>query len=93
MGLYRVVEGDHIAFRYQVIQECGRGAFGQVIKCLDHKTGRIVAIKLVRNDPGLAKSAKMELQILKMVTEAQSPDIINLVDQFKYRGHYVRLRN
>jgi hypothetical protein len=28
MGLYKVVEGDHIAFRYQVIQECGRGAFG-----------------------------------------------------------------
>ena len=26
--LFRVIEGDHLAFRYQVISEIGRGAFG-----------------------------------------------------------------
>jgi dual specificity tyrosine-phosphorylation-regulated kinase 2/3/4 len=46
-----VIEGDHIAFRYQVLQECGRGAFGQVLKCLDHKTEKVVAIKIIKNDP------------------------------------------
>jgi dual specificity tyrosine-phosphorylation-regulated kinase 2/3/4 len=47
----KVIEGDHIAFRYQVLQECGRGAFGQVLKCLDHKTEKVVAIKIIKNDP------------------------------------------
>ena len=27
----------------------GKGAFGQVIKCLDHKHNELVAIKLVKN--------------------------------------------
>ena len=45
------IEGDHIAFRYEILQECGRGAFGQVLKCIDHKTGKEVAIKIVRKDP------------------------------------------
>ncbi len=63
-GLYRVIEGDQIAFRYQVIKECGRGAFGQVLKCLDHGTDKIVAVKLVRNDASLMKSARIEEQVL-----------------------------
>jgi hypothetical protein len=27
-GIYKVVVGDHIAFRYEVLQEVDRGAFG-----------------------------------------------------------------
>jgi len=27
-GMYKVIEGDHIAYRYQIICEIGRGAFG-----------------------------------------------------------------
>jgi len=27
-GLYKVVVGDHIAYRYEVIQEIDKGAFG-----------------------------------------------------------------
>ena len=38
-------------FRYQIINEIGKGAFGQVLKCLDHKTNKYVAIKVNRNDP------------------------------------------
>lgn len=50
-GSFKVIEGDHIAFRYEILHECGRGAFGQVLKCIDHKTGKEVAIKIVRKDP------------------------------------------
>lgn len=48
-GYYKIQKGDHIAYRYQLIEIIGKGAFGQVIKCLDHKHKELVAIKLVKN--------------------------------------------
>jgi len=27
-GFYKVIEGDHLAFRYETIKELGRGTFG-----------------------------------------------------------------
>ena len=48
-GYYRVQKGDHIAYRFELIEVIGKGAFGQVIKCMDHKHKELVAIKLVKN--------------------------------------------
>lgn len=48
-GYYRIVSGDQVNYRFQMIEMIGKGAFGQVIKCDDHKTGRQVAIKMVKN--------------------------------------------
>ena len=45
-GLYKVVVGDHIAYRYEVLKEIDKGAFGQVVRCLDHKTKKEVAVKI-----------------------------------------------
>lgn len=38
-GDYTVVSHDHIAYRYEVLGVLGKGSFGQVLRCLDHKTG------------------------------------------------------
>lgn len=40
---------DHIAYRYEVLSVIGKGSFGHVVKCLDHKTGEKVAVKIIRN--------------------------------------------
>ena len=40
---------DHIGFRFEVLEVIGKGSFGQVLKCLDHKTQELVAIKVIRN--------------------------------------------
>jgi len=48
-GYYRIKTLDHIAYRYELIEIIGKGAFGQVIKCMDHKHKELVAIKLVKN--------------------------------------------
>lgn len=40
---------DHIAYRYEVLEVIGKGSFGQVAKCLDHKTNELVALKIIRN--------------------------------------------
>ena len=31
--------GDHIAYRYEVLDVLGRGSFGQVLRCVDHAQG------------------------------------------------------
>lgn len=36
-GFYKVVEGDHLEYRYEVIKLIDKGAFGQALKCYDHK--------------------------------------------------------
>ena len=41
--------GDQIAYRFRNVELIGKGAFGQVIKCYDHKSNTNVAIKLVKN--------------------------------------------
>ena len=48
-GYYRFQPGDQIGYRYQVQEVIGKGAFGNVIKCLDHKHNQPVAIKIVKN--------------------------------------------
>ena len=48
-GYYRISKNDQIGFRFQIIEQIGKGAFGQVLKCFDHKTKQAVAMKLVKN--------------------------------------------
>lgn len=40
---------DHIAYRFEVLEVIGKGSFGQVLKCLDHKNNELIAIKMIRN--------------------------------------------
>ena len=47
--------GDHIAFRYEVIKGLGKGSFGQVYKCFDHKEKNYVAMKILLNKKRLFK--------------------------------------
>ena len=48
-GDYNVVLKDHIYYRFEVLDFLGKGSFGQALKCLDHKTGEIVAVKIIKN--------------------------------------------
>lgn len=38
-GDYKVVNNDHIGYRYEVLSFLGKGSFGTALKCRDHKTG------------------------------------------------------
>ena len=37
-GDYKIVENDHIAYRYEILSVLGQGSFGQVAKVFDHKS-------------------------------------------------------
>ena len=48
-GDYKVVDNDHIGYRYEVISFLGKGSFGTALKCIDHKTDAEIALKLVKS--------------------------------------------
>ena len=50
-GYYQVLIRDHLAYRYEVVSILGKGSFGTVVKCQDHKTKEVVAIKILRKVP------------------------------------------
>ena len=44
-GDYLLVAGDHIAYRYEILKMLGKGNFGQVALCEDHKRHEKIALK------------------------------------------------
>jgi dual specificity tyrosine-phosphorylation-regulated kinase 2/3/4 len=76
-GDYSIVLGDHLLYRYEVIDLLGKGSFGQVVRCIDHKTGGLVAIKIIRNKKRFHQQALVEVNILKKLREWVS--LLNLL--------------
>jgi len=63
-GDYLVVNHDHLAYRYEVMDTLGKGSFGQVLHCRDHCTGESTAIKIIRNKKRFHHQALVEIKIL-----------------------------
>ena len=68
-GDYNIVEGDHLAYRYEVVDLLGKGSFGQVVRCVDHKSGTLVAVKIIRNKKRFHQQALVEVNILQNLKE------------------------
>ena len=68
-GDYNVVTGDHLSYRYEIIDILGKGSFGQVVRCIDHKSGVLVAIKIIRNKKRFHQQALVEVEILQKLRE------------------------
>ena len=68
-GDYNIVLGDHLSYRYEVVDVLGKGSFGQVVRCVDHKTGGLVAVKIIRNKKRFHQQALVEVNILKLLRE------------------------
>ncbi|KAJ5684228.1 uncharacterized protein N7477_000573 [Penicillium maclennaniae] len=89
-GDYNIVMGDHLAYRYEVVSVLGKGSFGQVVRCVDHKTGALVAIKIIRNKKRFHQQALIEVNLLTKLKE-WDPDhrhsVVNFTQSFYFRGH------
>lgn len=91
-GDYSVVLQDHIAYRFEVLDFLGKGSFGQALKCVDHKTKEIVALKVIRNKKKFQHQAGVELKILLHLKENDPDDtnnIIRIKDYCMFRKHLV----
>jgi len=89
-GDYNVVIGDHIAYRFEVIDFLGKGSFGQALKWFDHKRKNFIALKIIRNKKKFQYQASVEVKILRHLRENDPNDennIIRLKDSFIFRKH------
>lgn len=92
-GDYKVVSGDHIAYRYEILDILGRGSFGQVLKVLDHKTGDEHALKIIRNKSRFHQQAAIEIEVLSYLKDKDpkgNNNIVHINDYFTFRKHIVR---
>jgi dual specificity tyrosine-phosphorylation-regulated kinase 2/3/4 len=92
-GDYSIVQGDHFAYRYEIISILGQGSFGLVCKCLDHKTHEIVAIKVIRNKKRFHQQGIVEVKVLQHMRDNDPDDsnnVVHLLDRFLFRKHLVR---
>lgn len=89
-GNFKLYKGDHIYYRYEILQLLGRGSFGQVCKCFDHKTKNFVAIKLIKNKRRYHHQAEIEIKILKTLKKKdkdKANNVIHVEDYFSFRKH------
>uniref|UniRef100_A0A3B5L8L7 dual-specificity kinase n=1 Tax=Xiphophorus couchianus TaxID=32473 RepID=A0A3B5L8L7_9TELE len=89
-GSYVRVLHDHIAYRFEVLEVIGKGSFGQVLKCLDHKNNELVAIKMIRNKKRFHHQALVELKILEVIKKKDKDNLHNVIhmkEHFYFRNH------
>lgn len=71
-GDYHIAIKDHLNYRYEIIESLGKGSFGQVVKCKDHKLQgdqSFVAVKIIRNKKRFHAQAQTEVRILEKLTK------------------------
>ena len=77
-------------FRFEVIDTLGKGSFGQVLRCRDHKTGEMVAIKIIRNKKRFYQQALVEIKVLENLRRWDPEEkncVLRIGEHFSFRGH------
>ncbi|KAI7890533.1 kinase-like domain-containing protein [Mucor mucedo] len=101
-GDYQIVLKDHLNYRYEIVESLGKGSFGQVVKCKDHKpassqppsddptSSNLVAVKIIRNKKRFHAQAQTEVKILEQLM-AWDPNNkhynVRMMDSFYFRDH------
>ncbi|KAK7201678.1 protein kinase [Novymonas esmeraldas] len=90
-GHYIPRVGEEIADRYVVTCELGKGSFGTVLECVDHKYNEKIAMKVIRSGAYFENQAWFEAQVVAHLNN--DPALQHLVVQlrkvFMWRGHMV----
>ncbi|CDS40160.1 dual specificity [Echinococcus multilocularis] len=72
-------KGDVIGNRYQIVQEIGRGSFGKVYKAMDNQTGKLCALKCIKDISNFRKLADEEIAILSALSQQDANDEYNFL--------------
>jgi dual specificity tyrosine-phosphorylation-regulated kinase 2/3/4 len=87
---YRAQPGDQIAYRYEIQELLGRGAFGQVMRCFDHKTHSTVAMKIMVNTEQMHVQGRTEVALTQHLNDSCDFDdshLVRALDYFIFRRH------
>lgn len=90
-GYHPVQIGDVFNKTYQVLSKLGWGYFATVWLCLDLRSGRHVAVKVLKSGPGFAQAGQDEVALLRCAggstcRHSYSQRIVRLLDEFKVAG-------
>lgn len=91
-GEYICQEKDHIAYRYEIQKGIGKGSFGQVFKCFDHKFQTVVALKILRNKKRLHKQGLIEAGLLEKLKNHDPEDkknVVKIIESITFRKHLI----
>lgn len=89
-GYYKIILGELLDGRYHVKEQLGKGVFSGVVRALDTKTQREVAIKIIRNNDTMRKAGQNEIKILEKLKENDVEDrkhVIRFERQFDHKDH------
>ena len=84
---YKIRFGDHLAYRFEVLGTFGSGAFGQVLRCFDHKTKNVVAVKIVLNTAQMHEQGQIEAKLLARLNKNSVQNVVKAYDFFIFRSH------
>lgn len=80
-----LIKGNHINFRYEILKVIDQGTFGVCVKCVDHKTSKLVCIKVIKPD----FDPTYEEEILKLISSKSNyneSNIIKYLTRFTYKN-------
>ncbi|PGH17783.1 CMGC/DYRK/PRP4 protein kinase [Helicocarpus griseus UAMH5409] len=89
-GYYNVMLGELVDGRYHVQQNLGKGMFSSVVRATDSKTGKLVAVKIIRNNDTMRKAGMKEIELLEQLLAADPDDkkhMIRFERYFDHKGH------
>ncbi|GAN03642.1 kinase-like protein [Mucor ambiguus] len=92
-GDYHIAVKDHLNYRYEIVKSLGKGSFGQVVKCKDHKIQGdqgFVAVKIIRNKKRFHAQAQTEVRILEKLMKWDPKNKhynVRMMDSFYFRDH------
>jgi len=88
---YKITAGEMLADRYELKQRIGKGSFGQVVRCWDHKEGCEVAIKIIKSKKPFMVQAQTEIKLLELLEEHDGPtgqsQTVKMLSHFVFRNH------
>ena len=89
-GDYKIVTSDHINYRYEVLNLLGKGSFGQVCRCFDHKNKESIALKIIRNKRRFHQQGVVEVKVLDHLRTHDVEDkmcVVKMKSYFVFRKH------
>jgi len=87
---YKITAGEMLADRYELKQRIGKGSFGQVVRCWDHKKGMEVAVKIIKSKKPFMVQAQTEIKLLELLEENDpqgQSQTVRMMHHFIFRNH------